>query len=179
MKNKDLDFLMGDAGGGGEIETLRSDLDARASEAKESDDESFASMSPVGDFSAQKLNGLVKAHNKVLALFGEDTVYPDFDDDQGEFPAEFVRQLSMVQSAASDAADEGLVNEDFLFSLDGITGDEDLIMLTGRLEGLARDKAFKRFLKQKPKEEEEEEVLEETIEPDAEADLDSLFSNRM
>ncbi len=105
-------------------------------------DNALSQDAPDGDFSIQGLNTLVDALNSVLPMF-EVEDYPEFDESiDGLLPLEFVRQLRMVMAAA---AESGL--DEYRFELSQMDDDQDLMMLAGRLEALAKDVGFKRFLK--------------------------------
>ena len=87
-------------------------LDAMRSEAMEKadqidstgKDEMLTEMAPQGDFSMSALNKLVDALNAVLPAFGPMAEeYPSFSADEDMLPPEFVNQLMMVATAATDA----------------------------------------------------------------------------
>lgn len=164
-----------------EMERAEADLDDSIDRAKAADDEVFRAMSPQGQFSASALNGLVKAHNKVLKLFGLED-YPQFKEDQTEFPEEFTRQLAMIIAAASDAVAQDLIEPGLVPSLDEVSDDTSLRLLSGKLDQLAKSKEFKRFLKEAPPEEEEEVLAEEATPAEAgpsDIEIDELFAGRM
>ena len=169
---------------GADVDAMSAEADAAAAIADvgAKEDEANAAMAPVGDFSKAALNSLVKAHNKVTALFEGTETYPEFEDDQETFPGEFVRELMMISQAVDDAIAAGLLEGDMAIDLDGVAEDRDLAMLAGRLDQIAKSKDFKRLLKEQPGPEEEgpkEEPAEEVPEGPTDEDLDALMSSRL
>ena len=164
-----------------EIGQAEAELDQSIDRAKSADDDVFRAMSPEGDFSASALNGLVKAHNKVASLFGVED-YPVFKEDQSVFPSEFTRQIAMVIAAATDAAKADLIDMDIVPSLDEVSDDTSLRLLTGKLDQLSRSKEFKRFLKESPAEEEKSSSKEAPAPEDqgpSDMQMDELFAGRI
>tara|TARA_R110000751_G_scaffold290208_5_gene396771 strand:+ start:77 stop:577 length:501 start_codon:yes stop_codon:yes gene_type:complete len=132
---------------------------------------------PTGSYSVNGLNALVNALNKVLPLF-QMPDYPTFDEEiNGPLPEEFVRQLAMINEAATAANLEPM-------PFDEATDDTGLQMMAGRLDLLAKDKTFKVFLEEQVSmmdedmPEEEEEMVEE-IPMGNEIDDEQLFMERM
>jgi hypothetical protein len=118
----------------------------------------------------------------LLPLFDQTPDYPSFEEDITEFPTEFVRVLAMFQGAAEDAIGEGLVDDEYSIDFDGVTGDANVQVLAGKVNKLATDKGFKRYLKSMPSEEEEDEEMamaDDMSEGMAEGDMDALFMDRM
>ena len=136
-------------------------------------------LTPTGVFSVGALNSLVDGLNKVLPMF-ELPAYPTFDEDiEGPLPEEFVRQLAMVNEAAVAAGHEP-------FPFEEAVDDTGLKMMAGRLDGLSKDKDFKKFLDEQisllkeedfAEEEQVEEIVEET--PSGEIDEEELFMERI
>jgi len=175
MKEEDM---MGEPAMGIEIEIEKAEMD------EEGD---FAEMAPKGRFSAKALNNLVKATNRLLPMFDQTPDYPMFEGDITEFPTDFVRVLAMFQGAADDAIGQGIVDDEFGFDFDEITGDGNVQVLAGKINKLAADKGFKRYLQTMPSEEPEGEEMAmaddqtEDMEqgPMEEEDMDALFMERM
>jgi len=175
MKEEDM---MGGPAMGIEIEIEQAEMD------EEGD---FAEMAPKGRFSAKALNNLVKATNRLLPMFDQTPDYPMFEGDVTEFPTDFVRVLAMFQGAADDAIGQGIVDDEFGFDFDDITGDGNVQVLAGKINKLAADKGFKRYLQTMPSEEPEGEEMAmaddqtEDMEqgPMEEEDMDALFMERM
>jgi hypothetical protein len=136
----------------------------------------FAEMAPKGQFSKGAINSLVSAHNAVTKLFDLPT-YPAFESDVTEFPSNFVRELSMIAAAVSDAIAADVLTPEMEISLEGIKSDRELAPLSGRLQMISKSKDFKKFLAE-PKE--EEAAPEEAPEmAEEEMDVDALIMERM
>jgi len=159
---------------------MQAEAEGVVAELADAEDMEYEAMSPTGRFSRAALNSLVKAHNKVSKMFGAET-YPDFDDDQSRFPTRFVREIMMIAQAVDDAIAAGEVDAEMSISLDGVSGDRDLAILTGKMDQLSKSKDFARFLKSPPEMPEmEEEVTEEEVEVEpTEEEMDQLFMGRM
>lgn len=167
-------------------------LEGRGMEEKELEDKvaeldseemsMYMEMAPQGSFSKGSLNSLVGSYNRVGKLFGIEE-YPQFDMDQKSFPPEFVKGIMMMITAASDALDEEVISQEMLPSIENISGDRDVAMLSAKLDMLAKSKDFKKFLAEEaPEMEEEEEVSsEEEVKEEEMSDeeMDKLFSSRM
>lgn len=136
----------------------------------------FAEMAPKGQFSKGAINSLVSAHNAVTKLF-DLPAYATFESDVTEFPSNFVRELSMIAAAVSDAIAADVLTPEMEISLEGIKSDRELAPLAGRLQMISKSKDFKKFLAE-PKE--EEAAPEEAPEmPEEEMDMDALMMERM
>lgn len=162
---------------------IEPELQEKALEATRAEDEMYAAIAPKGKFSKMALNGLVRAHNKILPLFGIKEEYPLFESDITEFPVEFVKQIGMIQEAVKEASEEDVVPMELTFSIDDITEDRSLTMLTGKLDRLSKLKDFKTFLSSPDKEKEtKEEPKQESrseLPEGSDASIDSLFLNRI
>lgn len=158
------------------------DFGPEIEEAKAVDEEMFSEVAPRGRFSSKSLNALVDAANKLLPIFDQTGDYPKFDTGTYEvFPTDFVRVLSMFSQASRDAVSEDVVSPELVISLDGITDDNDVQVLSGKISGLASSREFKKWLKE-PVEEKVEPIAEERPEGTgamSEEDVDSLFLERM
>jgi len=157
-------------------------LDAEIGAAEQDEEMAFAEMAPRGRFSAKALNNLVKATNRLLPKFGQTPDYPSFGGDITEFPTDFVRVLAMFQGATDDAVEQGIVDDEFAFEFEDITSDGNLMILAGKINKLASDKQYDRYLKNQPEAEgvEEEMVDDEiTTEDMPPEDVDALFMERM
>ena len=158
-------------------------LDAEIGAAEQEEEVAFAQMAPKGRFSAKALNNLVKATNRLLPKFGQTPDYPEFSGNITEFPTDFVRVLAMFQGATDDAVEQGIVDDEFAFDFENITDDANLMVLAGKINKLASDKQYDRYLRSQPTEEEETE--EGMIEDDMETEdmppqaVDALFMERM
>lgn len=164
-------------------------IDVEIDKASEDEDRDFAEMSPKGRFSAKALNNLVKATNRLLPMFDQTPDYPSFDGDTTEFPTDFVRVLAMFKGATDDAIEQGIVDDEYGFDFDEITGDANIQVLAGKINKLAGDKGFKRYLQSMPSDEPEGEEMavadadmegaEDAEGPMKEEDMDALFMERM
>jgi hypothetical protein len=143
---------------------------APAKEAEGMMDETFAASAPKGNFRKVTMNKLVDAYKEIQKLMGfpEGELYGYFEEDVQEWPADFVRGLAMVASAAEDAGQPGLID------LSEIKKDADVARLAAKLLQLAKDESFINFLQSEPTPPEAEvEVEEETPEG-----MDEMFMAR-
>ena len=158
-------------------------LDAEIGAAEQEEEVAFAQMAPKGRFSAKALNYLVKATNRLLPKFGQTPDYPEFSGNITEFPTDFVRVLAMFQGATDDAVEQGIVDDEFAFDFENITDDANLMVLAGKINKLASDKQYDRYLRSQPAEEEETEegMMEDDMETEdmPPQEVDALFMERM
>ena len=157
------------------------DFGPQIEQAEELDGEMFAEVSPKGRFSSKALNPLVKATNALLPVFGQDPSYPVFDSGTYEvFPEDFVRILSMFSAASRDAASDDVVPVELVSDFSEMTNDNDLQVLAGKLQGLAKSKDFKRWMKEPKEVVAPEPVGDEEPGPEmSEDEIDSLFEERL
>ncbi len=101
---------------------------------QEATDEALPAV--VGMYSQTGLNALVDAVNQALVAAGFEGVYPEFDGDSTELPAEFVRLLAMLNDAAEEAGVP--VNLD----LSMLEDDRDLALLASEVAKLASAPEF-------------------------------------
>lgn len=141
------------------------------------DEDMYSQMAPRGTFTSRGLDPLVKNTNKLLPLFGQDPSYPKIGD-VDVLPTDFVRVLAMFVSAVDDAVEEGVLNPEMKIDLEGVRDDAGLMSLSGKLDMLAKDKDFKRFL-QEDKAEEEAPMEEEAKMEMSPEDEDALMMERM
>ena len=98
-------------------------------------------------------------------------------------PIEAVKLLKAVETAVSDAIEEGVIEPEMALDVSSITQDAELFSLAAEIDMLSKNAEFKRFLKEPKKEVEvsvevteempEEEVIEE------EMPVEDLFASRM
>jgi len=147
--------------------------------AEEADADMFAAMAPRGDFTSRGLGPLVRGTNALLPLFGQSADYPDVEDTE-VLPTDFVRILAMFQQAVEEAIEEDAIRDEMRIDLDDVRDDTALMTIAGKLEMLAKDKEFKRFLQEEVDGEEEGEMDREsemeTMSPEEE---DELMMGRM
>ena len=158
------------------------EMEVVIAEAEQSEDEMFAQMAPMGDFSANAMNRLVDATNKLLPAFDQEPNYPQFSDRVTSFPGDFARILAMFQGAVNMAVDYDVIDEENDFLMEDINDDRAIMMLAGKLTKLANDRNFKSFLQNPPETEPEEEPMEEAMAEDAamsDEEMDDLFAARM
>jgi hypothetical protein len=158
-------------------------LDAEIGAAEQEEEVAFAEMAPRGRFSAKALNNLVKATNRLLPKFGQTPDYPSFDGEITQLPTDFVRVLAMFQGATDDAVEQGIVDDEFAFDFEDITSDGNLMILAGKINKLASDKQYDRYLRSQPTDEPEEgeEMVDDeiTTEDMPIEDVETLFMERM
>ena len=141
------------------------------------DEDMYAQMAPRGTFTSRGLDPLVRNTNKLLPLFGQDPSYPKIGDTD-VLPTDFVRVLSMFASAVDDAVEAGVLNPEMRIDMEGIMDDAGLMSLSGKIEMLAKDREFKRFLQEEKPEKEpmEEDMDEMEMSPEEE---DAMLMERM
>jgi hypothetical protein len=177
MNGMDMKSL---AGMKGSKEPAEIELELKVGEIEGEEAGLYEDMSPVGRFSKGALNSLVSVHNQVSKMFGMKP-YASFEEDQESFPGAFTKEISMIIDAADDAAEAEVIGMEMVPSLENITTDKDVALLSGKIGMLAKSKDFKKFLAE-PREEKEE-MPEEEMAPSegemSEADMDKLFMQRM
>ena len=140
------------------------------------DEDMYVQMAPRGTFTSRGLDPLVRNTNKLLPLFGQEPNYPKVSD-VDVLPTDFVRVLAMFAQAVDDAVEAGVLNPEMRIDLEGVRDDAGLMSLSGKIEMLAKDKEFKRFLQEdRPEEEPVEEEAEMEMSPEEE---DSMMMERM
>ena len=155
-------------------------LDAEISAAEQEEEVEFSKMAPRGRFSSKALNNLVKAANRLLPKFGQTPDYPEFGQDITTFPTDLVRVLSMFQGATDSAVEMGIVDDEFGFDFEDITDDANIMVLAGKINKLATDKRYDRYLQSQPEDDGEEVIDDETTTEDMPPqDVDALFMERM
>jgi len=150
-----------------------------AEELSNKQDEYLSSASPKGKFSAQKVNALLGALDKVVSLFGEVSPSPRVKDAIKSFPPEVVAKLFAVMEALKQYDEEGDYEMPEPSSL---ATDDDLVVVMMVLDKLSKDKKFRKFLK-KPIEMEMEMGGEEegkgmrgpAVSPEQETELSIMF----
>lgn len=150
---------------------------------KESNDlkeRAYETAAPSGKYTVMGLNALVDALNVVLPMFGIPD-YAKFTESVPTLPGQFVKMLTMVNDAATQAGvDEAVID------LSTIVDDKSLKMAAGKLMTLAANTAFKQFLRSSkpvmPEEEEEDDKEEEMAPKSSEAPgmgADDMMMSRM
>ena len=125
----------------GPMEPEEEALMGAAKEMDDMEEEAYGAAAPQGDFSAGGLNALVDGLNAVLPLFDMPD-YERFSEGMTTLPPKFMKQLTMVNEAATAA---GL--DDMTIDFAAITDDKSLKMAAGKLRALAGNTSFKRFLR--------------------------------
>jgi len=160
--------------------------DKMKQEAMELDAMEDESMQVQGEYSERMLNRTVDSLNRVLKIFRAPE-YPKFESGSEILPPEFVKQLTMVNAAATDA-----MIDDKQFDPKP-TNDADLRDIAGKLDALAGDRAFKAFLnKPQGMGEMQDEMgvpttqmsgsdtnVQQSIPPRDDVDVNTLFMSRM
>jgi len=175
MDKKDKTTIMIGVGSRPEGEPLAEELGM----AEEADAEMYAAMAPRGDFTSRGLSPLVRGTNALLPIFGQTPDYPELGDSLDVLPTDFVRILAMFQAAVDDAIEADVVRDEMKIVLDNVRDDTALMTIGSKLEMLAKDKEFKRFLSEDAPEEEMEEGYEEAEEEMSSDQMDDMFMSRM
>jgi hypothetical protein len=166
-----------------DIPELEQTVISKAGELDSLRQQTFETAAPSGVYSSKALTRIVKEVNKLLPLFDEEPVAELTEDVDGPMPVELVRVLSMINAAASDAG-----MEEHTFELADVVSDDELSLVTGKVNALSKSGEFKSFLRSPQKEElvadttEQEEVSPEDNEAETdikEEDVDNLFMQRM
>jgi len=122
-------------------------------EAQYEDESTMNEMAPKGKFTPKGLGPLVKNTNIMLPLFGQTPDYPMIAEEVNQLPTDFFRILSMFKAAVDDAIAEEIVGADMAIDFNTLKDDTSLMLLAGKLNQLAKNKEFKKFLKEPPKNE--------------------------
>lgn len=148
-------------------------------ESSDMKEKAYETAAPSGTYTVMGLNSLVDALNTVLPMFGIPD-YAKFTETVPTLPGQFVKMLTMVNDAATQAGvDEAVID------LSTIVDDKALKMAAGKLMTLAANTAFKQFLRSsKPTmpEEEEDDKEEEMAPKSSEAPgmgADDMMMSRM
>lgn len=134
---------------------------------------------PTGRYSARAMNALVEVLNRVLPMMGRTDMYPEFTDDQTQFPMDLTQLLMAIKTVADTAQVE------FPLDLGAITGDADVAKVAAIIQRLVDDKRFQDYLAQEETMEAEEMVEVETPmagsapQPQGEMSDEELFASRM
>jgi hypothetical protein len=145
-----------------------------AMEMEDEMDAAFAAEAPKGKFSGKVMNQLVEAYRRVQELMGfsGEDLYPEFvEPTVREFPPEFVRGLAMVAKAAEDYGMPGMID------LSSIRADADVAELVVKLNQLADDAEFAKFL-ESGDEEDTGDMPSATEGGGMEDSMDDLFASR-
>ena len=130
-----------------DMDSMKGAISSAADAGAEMEDEGFMSLIQGVNPSPKVLVGLLTALNKVLPLFGIPTV------NEKNLTPEVVRGLSMIAQAVSDACEMEECPHDLNFSLDDMKGgDQSILVVSGKLDRIARTPGFRKFLKGKPME---------------------------
>jgi len=180
MKGAKIEIKIGGKGEMGEEMAKPPELE----EVETADNAVFDEMAPKGNFTPKGLNALVKSTNKLLPAFGQTPDYPTFGEGVTVLPTDFVRVLAMFKASVEDAISEGVIGQEMAVNFDTISDDLALVSLAGKIDKLARDFNFKKFLKESPPEETNateagEEAGMEGEESMGEEEMDNLFMSKM
>jgi hypothetical protein len=134
---------------------------------------------PTGNYTKAALNLLAKAFTPVMTMFGITEPYPMFTADRTDLPTDFIALLEMVKAAVDDAIAADILSPDMGFDIPSLIDDRSLKMLAGRMDRISKDKAFKRWLTERPEETTIEESTEEVSEAPMEMNEDELFRSRI
>lgn len=131
-----------------EVEMDDSPVKGMADGAMEADEAMYEEMAPKGKFSPKGLMPLVKATNMLLPMFGQSGDYPMLKEAMTELPTDFVRVLSMFVAAVDDAIASDVVDAEMKLDMSGLVDDRGLMLLAAKLDALAKNRDFKKFLKE-------------------------------
>ena len=116
-------------------------MEAKMNEADAAFDETMDAANPMGDFTSGAINILIDKVNDALELFGETEEIASVEED-GEFPTELTKAISMIERAAIDS---GVSDDDM--GLGELQNDGDLKMLAGKVAALSKNQNLKTLLK--------------------------------
>ena len=135
------------------IEVTDSPVSGMGDEAMMAEEEMMSEAAPSGKFTPKGLAPLVKATNMLLPLFGQTPDYPMINQELSQLPVDFFRVLSMFSAAVDDAIAEEVIGQEMAIDFNSVKDDTSLMLLSGKIQQLSKDKDFKKFLKEAPKEE--------------------------
>jgi hypothetical protein len=147
------------------------------SEVENEEEGLLSDMAPKGEWSMEAMNIFLESLNKVAALFS----LPAFDKVKEVvtvIPTPTVKALIMIQDAVGDAVEQDVVSPDLAFDVSALTNDNDLGLLGGKLDLLARDKELRRFLKESPETGEAQAEPEDNTSPEP-VDDDAFLAARI
>lgn len=132
-------------------------------------------ITPTGRYSARAMNALVAVLNKILPMMGRTEMYPDFTEDQTQFPMDLVQLLMAIKAVADTAQVE------FDMDLATLEKDADVAKLAALIQRLVDDKRMQDYLAQgeEPMTEEPMEEAPMAAEPTGEMSDEELFASRM
>jgi len=114
--------------------------------------EKLAEFSPTGSFKKDSVNRLIRSLNEMLKHFAVPAIAEVDEDVDGPMPEGVTRSLFMIQAALEDAK-----MDEYSYDIGELKTDRDIMMLRGKIEAAAKDRALIAFLR-KPMPEEATEV---------------------
>lgn len=104
--------------------------------------EKIAEFAPSGTFKKDSVNRLIKSLNEMLKHFAVPAIGTVGEDVDGPMPQDVVKALLMIDAALDDAK-----MEEHSFDISEIKNDRDIMMLRGKIDSAAKDRAFIAFLR--------------------------------
>lgn len=124
--------------------------------------EKLAELAPSGTFKKDSVNRLIKSLNEMLKHFAVPAIGTVGEDVDGPMPQDVTKALLMIDAALDDAK-----MEEHSYDIADIKTDRDIMMLRGKIDAAAKDRAFIAFLR-KPMPGDPEVEIEVAINPDDE-----------
>tara|TARA_R100000773_G_C4219680_1_gene118293 strand:+ start:655 stop:1212 length:558 start_codon:yes stop_codon:yes gene_type:complete len=104
--------------------------------------EKLAEFAPSGSFKKDSVNRLIRSLNEMLKHFAVPAIAEVDEDIDGPMPVEVTRALFMIDAAVEDAK-----MDEYSYDIGDIRSDRDIMMLRGKIEAAAKDRAFVAFLR--------------------------------
>ena len=109
--------------------------------ADQADEAEMMAMPKIeGDFSLNRINGMVNALNRVNKMF-QAPPYPEFESAPKVLPPEMVKNLMMVEAAVKASG-----MDEYMCDFAAMQDDDDIREAQAKLDAMASDKSFKAFL---------------------------------
>ena len=117
-------------------------FEMKAMEADIAEAEKISEFSPSGQFKKDTVNRFIRSLNEMLKHFAAPMIGEVADDIDGPLPPEIVKALFMINAALEDAK-----MDEYSYNIGEIRTDRDIMMLRGKIEAAAKDRAFVAFLR--------------------------------
>jgi|TARA_R100001086_G_scaffold249645_1_gene190157 hypothetical protein len=104
--------------------------------------EKLAEFAPSGSFKKDSVNRLIRSLNEMLKHFAVPAIAEVDEDIDGPMPEDVTRALFMIDAAVEDAK-----MDEYSYNIGDIRTDRDIMMLRGKIEAAAKDRAFVAFLR--------------------------------
>ena len=104
--------------------------------------EKMSEFAPTGSFKKDSVNRLIRSLNEMMKHFAAPMISEIGDDIDGPMPEDVTRALFMIDAALEDAK-----MGEYEFDISQLRTDRDIMMLRGKIDAAAKDRAFIAFLR--------------------------------